>query len=516
MADNVSDQFTMASFLDLLARNQPQFQTRRALIILGIQNDFIGPQAGFLEELQPYGFLDRIKAVIPHFRERGDIVWARSEYTHDVTVNDSEEEDGERVIYRVEEKSDDIAVDSDSEEDHDDVDPLEADVDPSPPVSPSQPPPGMTRTKALLETLQRNRPKSRTPDELQKLPTIQRDEDKEELFLDKSSRMRAFCIAGTWGAEIEDSFKPYIDDTADLEIIKRKYSAFTGTNLLLTLRAKLITEIYLCGVLTNMSIYATAMDAARHGIVINVLEDCCGYRHRPLHDESVKQMKELMGATMVISLELYKRSEKAAETDPVRSSEDREPVEGALESLTLSHNLPDSASADPATSSNAANDAEVSRPRRVRAKPIVRRSGGTRDRAEATLANAKQESGVSVPPSSRTYKKPRFRGSMERQRLKSENEKVDARIDGAIAKLNDHLNSGAKFIEDARRAAKLTDGESSPESGRYERDLEQDTDINSLTEKELLLRSGKRDASLHQFQKAQAAIQLGISAPTIE
>ncbi|KAF2238131.1 hypothetical protein EV356DRAFT_338133 [Viridothelium virens] len=306
----------MASFLDLLAQNQPHFQTRSALIILGLQNDFVAPQAGFLEELQPYGFLDRIKAVIPPFREKGEIVWARSEYAGDVTVNDSEEEHGERVIYRVEEKSDDVAVDSDSEEDHDDVDPLEADVDPSPPVSPTHPPAGMTRTKALLETIKQDRAKSETPEELQGLPTIQRDEGSEELFLDKAERLRVFCIAGTWGAEIEDSFKPFIDPTRDLEIIKTKYSAFTNTNLLLTLRTKLVTEIYLCGVLTNMSIYATAMDAARHGLAINVLEDCCGYRHRPLHDESVKQMKELMGATMAISLELSKLIGKATESDP--------------------------------------------------------------------------------------------------------------------------------------------------------------------------------------------------------
>ena len=471
MADNGSAQFTMASFLDLLAQNQPQFQTRRALIILGIQNDFVAPSASFMEELQPYGFLDRLKNVIPHFRETGDIVWARSEYRGDVTVNDQEEERGERVIYQVEEKADDVAVDSDSEQDHDDIDPLEADVDPSPPVSPTHPPPGMTRTKVLLETL-KQRPDSKTPEEAQKVPTIRRGEGKEELFLDKTERIRALCLAGTWGAEFEDSFKPFIDEMNDLQIIKPKYSAFSGTNLLLTLRTKLITEIYLCGVLTNMSIYATAMDAARHGFDINVLEDCCGYRHRPLHDESVKQMKELMGATIKISLELYGLPEKGAESDPVRSFKDREIVEGGLANMTLSDGLPDLVAADSTTSSNAADDAEVSKPRRVRQKPLVRRSGGTRERAQAAVADAQQESGVSELPPNRIYKKPRFRGNQDKQRLKDETEKVDARIDGAIAKLNDHLNNGVKLLEDARKAARLTDDESSPDSSRYEPNLE--------------------------------------------
>ncbi|KAI9663730.1 MAG: hypothetical protein M1821_007220 [Bathelium mastoideum] len=466
MADNASDQFTMASFLDLLAQNQPQFQTRRALILLGLQNDFISPEIGFVDEIQPFGYLDRIKAVIPHFRETGDIIWARTEYSGDVTVNNSEDVDGERVIFRVEEKTDDFAVDSDSEQDHDDVDPLEADLDPSPPVSPAHAPPGMTRTKVLLETIKRDRSKSKSSDESTNVPTVQQDVGKEELFLDQGKRMRPFCLAGTWGAEFEDSFKPYIDERRDLQVTKPKYSAFAGTNLLLTLRTKLVTEIYLCGNLTNMSIYATAMDAARHGLAINILEDCCGFRHRPLHDESMRQMKELMGASMVVSLELYGQTDHAAEVDPVRPLKDRETIEGALEKMTLSESLPKSTSIDPAASANAAHDAEVSRPRRIRQKPIVRRSGGTRDHTAATVANTQQESGVSLPPPNRMYKKPRFRGHREDQKLKDEHAKVDARIDGAIAKLNDHLNNGAKIIEDARKVTRPIINESSPESGR--------------------------------------------------
>ena len=471
MANDRSSQFTMASFLDLLAQNQPQFRTRRALILLGLQNDFVSPQIGFTEEFQPSGFLDRIKALIPQFRETGDIIWARTEYNGDVTVNNSEEEGGERVIWRTEEKTDDIAVDSESDLDYDDVEPLEADLDPSPPVSPAHPPPGMTRTKALLETIQRGHSKSKTPEDASQVPVAQQDTGREELFLDQATRLRPFCLVGTWGAEFEDSFKLLIDETRDLQVTKAKYSAFAGTNLLLTMRTKLITEIYLCGVLTNMSIYATAMDAARHGLSINILEDCCGYRHQPLHDESVRQMKELMGATMVFSHELFGEADQNAEVDPVRSLRDRETIEGVLEKMALSNSLPSLSSTDSSTSSNATHDSDVSRSRRVRQKPIVRRSGGTRDRANEAVTNAHQESGVSPPPPNRMYKKPRFRGGREERKLKDEHAKVDARIDGAIAKLTDHVNNGAKMIEDARKAARLTDEDSSPESTRYEQNL---------------------------------------------
>ncbi|KAI9685330.1 MAG: hypothetical protein M1820_010823, partial [Bogoriella megaspora] len=479
----------MASFLEMLAQNQPHFQTRKALIITGLQNDFVSPTIGFVNEMQPDGFLDRIKELVPHFRQSGgDIVWARTEYTGDVSVNDPSELDGERVIYSVEDILNDVAIESDSDDpdENEDIDgALEVDTDPSPPASPTHPPPpGMTRSREMLETLRQRRAKSRTPDESQRVPPTQQEEDREELFLDQSNRIRPFCVAGTWGAEFEDSFKPYIDESQDILVTKPKYSAFSDTSLLLTLRTKLVTEIYVCGVLTNMSVYATAMDAARHGFHINILEDCVGYRHRPLHEESIRQMQDLMGATMVNSLELHQPQESASEYDSVRLNKDRDSIEGALESLTLGESLPNSDTTDDSSSTNA-EDGSPMRSTEKRQKHLVRRSGRNRNRIETSNANVQQENGVSAAPPNRMYKKPRFRGH-ERQMLRDENQKVDERIDGAIAKLNDHLYSGAKLIEDARKTVRLTDRDSFPEKHRQTESLEATNDTQLATRARLI------------------------------
>lgn len=64
-----------------------------------------------------------------------------------------------------------------------------------------------------------------------------------------------------------------IEKEKDLQMIKTHYSAFSSTSLLLTLRTKLITELYICGCITNLSVYATAMDAARYGIRVTLVDD---------------------------------------------------------------------------------------------------------------------------------------------------------------------------------------------------------------------------------------------------
>ncbi|NLW18015.1 MAG: cysteine hydrolase, partial [Firmicutes bacterium] len=55
------------------------------------------------------------------------------------------------------------------------------------------------------------------------------------------------CIAGTWGSDIAEGidFKP-----EDKVVRKRRYSAFFGTDLDITLRERGVNELYLVGVLS--------------------------------------------------------------------------------------------------------------------------------------------------------------------------------------------------------------------------------------------------------------------------
>jgi alkylated DNA repair dioxygenase AlkB len=103
-------------------------------------------------------------------------------------------------------------------------------------------------------------------------------------------------MPGTPGAETVPSLTSVIDPKLDLSIVKSDYSAFVDTQLLIELRTRLITHIYVCGSLSNISVYATVLDAVRHGMEVTLIEDCLGYIEPKCYDEAVRQMADDMGA----------------------------------------------------------------------------------------------------------------------------------------------------------------------------------------------------------------------------
>ena len=113
---------------------------------------------------------------------------------------------------------------------------------------------------------------------------------------------------GTHGAAIADQLVEVYDENTDLVIVKNHYSALDATPLLLSLRMKLVTHIYLCGLLSNVSIYATAADAVRHGLEVTVVEDCVGYRSEEKHIDAMRKMADLLGADGVDSEEIIAES----------------------------------------------------------------------------------------------------------------------------------------------------------------------------------------------------------------
>lgn len=81
----------------------------------------------------------------------------------------------------------------------------------------------------------------------------------------------AHCIAGSEGAEIIDELGA---EKNDYFVKKRRYSAFFGTDLDLTLRELGIKKLYIAGVLTNICVLHTAGDAVLRGYEVEVLKDC--------------------------------------------------------------------------------------------------------------------------------------------------------------------------------------------------------------------------------------------------
>ena len=84
------------SLLALLSQQTPNLQTRKGLILLGLQNDFLSPD-GKLPVSTKSGFLDRLKDLVHGFREFGDVIWVRSEFEASRPIN-APDESGDSVI----------------------------------------------------------------------------------------------------------------------------------------------------------------------------------------------------------------------------------------------------------------------------------------------------------------------------------------------------------------------------------------------------------------------------------
>lgn len=80
------------------------------------------------------------------------------------------------------------------------------------------------------------------------------------------------CFEGTSGIEV----MPELDKRdGDFVFLKRRYSAFFGTDLDLTLRDNLIDTLIVCGVVTNICVRSTVHDAFFNGYKVVVPHDAC-------------------------------------------------------------------------------------------------------------------------------------------------------------------------------------------------------------------------------------------------
>jgi len=74
-----------------------------------------------------------------------------------------------------------------------------------------------------------------------------------------------------------------LDPMDDKIIIKRRYSGFYQTDLECTLRCLKIKELVICGVLTHMCPYSTAVDAFMRDFKVYYVADCTASLNRSLH-----------------------------------------------------------------------------------------------------------------------------------------------------------------------------------------------------------------------------------------
>ncbi|KAH0538962.1 hypothetical protein FGG08_004477 [Glutinoglossum americanum] len=319
------------STYDQLAESVPQFATRQALLILDLQNDFLSINSKLPIDSQS-GFVQNIKALVPAFRNSGDVIWIRSELETERPVNDQAGE-GETVITDKElpgrsEVGGGSAVGGRSAS------------------ARSRQLAHSARAMELLRAVAARHEDRFSAEELLLGSGTPEPREENETFLSRSSDGKApiCCMPNTIGSEFAEVIAPSIEYSRDSVLTKSYYSAFNSTPLLPSLRGNLVTELFICGALSNISVYATALDAARHGYSITILRDCLGYRSEDRHREAMRQMTELMGAEVMSSKELIeeikseqKDAAKAQKSSrvPVGSAMDKAEFEQLLEGLTL-------------------------------------------------------------------------------------------------------------------------------------------------------------------------------------
>ena len=292
----------------------PLFETRKALIIINLQNDSL-----YLKDdlyiTKNRDFVPRLKEMIPYFRRYGDVVWV---CTHmgvlapEPTFNAARVEEeaaklAERNRQERKREEQQIQDDTISEEEaarRAKLDPIDPSAGPGkdyPMFYPS------SRNKEIMTRVSAETRAEKRSADLQ----VFNDKDnvlEKHLSKPRKGQQARFYIAGTKGAEICDELLDVVDETRDLIVTKHHYSAFDQTSLLMALRAKLVTEVYLCGCLTNVGVYSTAADAVQHGLQVTVVEDCLGYRSEDKHEEAMRQMADIMGVNGIDSEEIIEES----------------------------------------------------------------------------------------------------------------------------------------------------------------------------------------------------------------
>jgi ureidoacrylate peracid hydrolase len=91
---------------------------------------------------------------------------------------------------------------------------------------------------------------------------------------------------GSWGQDVVDELNPI-----DVKIEKVAYSAFYMTRLEWILRKIGISELLVCGIVTNGGVASTVRDAHVRDIQVTVIEDCCAAFSPATHRAAVEGLR---------------------------------------------------------------------------------------------------------------------------------------------------------------------------------------------------------------------------------
>lgn len=256
----------------------PTIKTRKALLLLDFQNDFVRP-SGALHVPNTADFLDSIPPIVTAFRAAGDVVWVRSVFEERRPLVDY---DQELVVVGGPNKQ---RADANSD------DPGAEEV--------------IAEAAAAAEAAA---------------------EADEEAFLTTDTPQCG--QPQTPGTQFPAPLLTAIDVNTDTLLDKSDYSALRSQSLILSFRSRLVTQVYICGSLSNISVYATVLDAVSLGFSVTLIEDCLGFRDFGRHEEAMRRMADIFGANGITTEELCEELEWQ-ETDAIAQKGGPRPLQVA-------------------------------------------------------------------------------------------------------------------------------------------------------------------------------------------
>ena len=127
--------------------------------------------------------------------------------------------------------------------------------------------------------------------------------DLDDPFHPESKLFPPHNIMGTTGRHLygplANFFKDYQSDARVFWMDKRHYSAFSGTDLDIRLRERGVDTVILTGVLTDICVLHTAIDAYNLGYQIQVVESAVASLSVENHQFALNHFKYVLGATLV-------------------------------------------------------------------------------------------------------------------------------------------------------------------------------------------------------------------------
>ncbi|WP_419913820.1 cysteine hydrolase family protein [Hoeflea sp.] len=120
------------------------------------------------------------------------------------------------------------------------------------------------------------------------------DRHREEFEDFEQKRLPRHCVSGGFDAAYFDGFGP-AGRRHEIEIVKRRFSAFFATELALFLNEQAIERVVLCGVKTNCCVRATAQDAFANGFEVCVVSDATNSNREHLARASLEDIERYMG-----------------------------------------------------------------------------------------------------------------------------------------------------------------------------------------------------------------------------